>query len=409
MTQTAGVRLGSARPSDYRVIAGVSAAHCISHYYMLLLPPLFVFVRAEFGVSYVELGLALSLFNIFSAALQTPAGFLVDKISAQAVLIGGLLLGTVAFFIAGLSSSYWMLVAMFAIAGIGNAVYHPADYSILSHQVAPERMGQAFSIHTFAGMLGSAAAPASLILLQGYVGWRGAFLVAAAFGLVVAGVLAVLLLSPGTEPAAARPAEKPLPSAATAAPTAGWQLLLSGPIMRNLLFFILFSMVSLGIQSYAVVALAALHDTSLKVGNTALSGYLLLSAGGVLFGGYLVGQTARHGSVATIGMLVTGLVAVIVALVDLGPVLLIIAFSAGGFFLGLIMPSRDMIVREVTPPGSFGKVFGFVTTGFNIGGVIVPLAFGAMMDHGSPAAVFLVIALCCLLSILTLVSSRRAT
>ena len=189
MVQTLEIRTESKRASDTRVIGLVSAAHFVSHFYILLLPPLFPFVRAEYGVNYTELGLALAAFNVVSAGLQTSAGFLTDRIGAPAVLIAGLLLGAGAFALASLVPSFWFLVAMFAVAGLGNTVYHPADYSIMSHHVSAPRMGQAFSVHTFAGMLGSAVAPPALLVLQGTVGWRGAFMVAALLGVLAAAVM----------------------------------------------------------------------------------------------------------------------------------------------------------------------------------------------------------------------------
>ena len=149
------------RPSHVRLIAVISAAHFVSHYYILILAPLLPFVRDAYGVSYTEIGLALTAFNVVTAALQTPAGFLVDWLGARVILIIGLLIGAVAFVIVGLVDSYWVLVAMFGLAGVGNTVYHPADYALLSQHVPSERIGQAFSVHTFAGMLGLAAAPAS--------------------------------------------------------------------------------------------------------------------------------------------------------------------------------------------------------------------------------------------------------
>ena len=156
MTQTADL-LGVKSTSHFRLVGVVSAAHFISHYYILLLAPLLPFVRAEYGVSYTEIGLALAAFNIVTAALQTPAGFLVDRLGARILLIVGLVVGASAFVVAGLVDSFWIMVAMFALAGVGNAVYHPADYALLSHRVPADRIGQAFSVHTFAGMLGSAA------------------------------------------------------------------------------------------------------------------------------------------------------------------------------------------------------------------------------------------------------------
>jgi MFS transporter, FSR family, fosmidomycin resistance protein len=383
------------RRHDTRIVASVSAAHFVSHYYILLLPPLFAFVRAEYQVSYTELGLALTAFNVVSAVLQTPAGFLVDRVGARVVLIAGLLFGAGAFAIAGLIHSFWLLVAMFGVAGIGNATYHPADYAILSHQVSSERMGQAFSVHTFAGMLGGAVAPGSLLFMQSLFGWRGAFLGAAVLGLVIA-VLLVLQRDADTDATATRKSAD-----TTGAPAQGWQLLLTPAIVINLAFFILMAMMSGGLNNFTVVALGAAYGTDLVTANAALSGMLFLSAIGVLAGGLVVGRTSRHGLVASIGLVVTALTAVLVGLIALQPAALIVVMSIGGFSIGVIMPSRDLIVRAVTPPGAFGRVFGFVTTGFNIGGMVAPLLFGLLMDHGHPRAIFLTVAACSLAAIVT--------
>src|SRR5262249_53904050 len=159
--------------SHVRMVAVVAAAHFVSHYYTILLAPLLIFVRADYGVSYTEIGFAFAAFNIVSAIFQTPAGFLVDRLGARVLLIGGLLIGAGAFIAAGLIDSFWVLVAMFGVAGLANTVYHPADYALLSHHVPAERIGQAFSVHTFAGMLGSAVAPATLLFMQSVWGWRG--------------------------------------------------------------------------------------------------------------------------------------------------------------------------------------------------------------------------------------------
>ena len=393
--------LPSARTGDFKIISSVSAAHFVSHYYILLLPPLFDVIRSDYGLSFTELSLALTAFNIVSAAFQTPAGFLVDRLGARTILVGGLLLGACGFAVAAAVHSYWLLVAMFGIAGLGNTAYHPADYAMLSDHVSPERMGRAFSIHTFAGMLGSAVAPASLLVLQQLVGWRGAFFAAAALGLAVAALLVFTRDDAETQrPARAKPQ--------AADRDGGWSLLLSPPIMRNLAFFVLLAIVSGGVQNYSVVALASLYETPLTLGNGALTAYLLLSTIGILAGGMLVGRVSSV-LVATVGTLATGLAVLLVGATELGPILLILTMSIGGFATGIVMPSRDMIVREVTPPGSFGKVFGFVTTGFNIGGIVSPLIYGALMDHGNPRAVFLLIAASCVVSIMTIIPGWRLT
>jgi FSR family fosmidomycin resistance protein-like MFS transporter len=402
MSQAADT-VGIARPSYVRVVGAVSAAHFVSHYYIILLAPLLPFIRDEYGVSYTEIGLAFAAFNIVSAIGQTPAGFLVDRIGARALLVAGLLTGAGAFILAGVIDSFWMLVAMFALAGVGNTVYHPADYALLSQHVPSNRIGQAFSVHTFAGMLGSAVAPATLLIMQSQWGWRGAFLGAGVLGIATAAALLAMRENSVVQ-------SKPAASRAAGADdaTSGWRLLLSAQILLNLFFFALLAIISAGLYNYSVVALGALYGTPMTTANAALSGNLLLSAIGVLLGGLLVGRTTRHAMVATIGLAAMALFTVLIAEIDLGALALIAAMSLIGLFSGVIMPSRDMIVREITPPGSFGKVFGFVTTGFNIGGIVAPLIFGAIMDHGSPRLVFLAVAAFCLIAVLTVgVRPRR--
>src|SRR5271156_4946514 len=163
MTQAISVRV--IRPAESRLIAGVCAAHLVSHYYMLLLAPLFAFVRADFNVSYTQLALALTIFNVVSGLLQTPVGFLVDRIGARMVLIAGLAISSIAYAIAGLVDSYWVFIAMYGLAGLGNTVFHPSDYSLLSHHSPPEKLSQVFSFHSFSGIVGSAIAPVTLLYM----------------------------------------------------------------------------------------------------------------------------------------------------------------------------------------------------------------------------------------------------
>ena len=390
--------LAARRAPHLRIVGAVSAAHFVSHYYIIILAPLLPFVRAEYGVTYTEIGLAIAVFNIVSAVLQTPAGFLVDRLGARSLLAAGLVTGAAAFMVVGLTHSFWLLVAMFALAGVGNTVYHPANYALLSHHVPSERIGQAFSIHTFAGMSGSAVAPPTLLLMQGIWGWRGAFIGAAVIGFATAAIV-LLLRDQGTP--------QPTPHRTGETDSANWKLLLSPAIVLNLVFFVLLAMISGGTYNYSVVALNALHGTPVTTGNAALTGYLTLSALGVLAGGLLVTRTVHHGTVAATGLALMAAFTVLIGEVDLGSAALIAAMAATGFFSGVIMPSRDMIVRAVTPAGSFGKVFGFVTTGFNIGGIISPLVFGAIMDHGSPRWVFLGVAVFTVIAILTVLNRPR--
>ncbi len=398
MTQAIELPLLTDRASERRLVGGVCFAHLVSHYYITLLAPLFLFVREDYGVSYTELGLALTAFNVLSTALQTPTGFLVDRVSARMVIIYGLILGAGAFAIAGLVNSFWVFVAMFAVAGIANTVYHPADYAILSKHIPPARAGRVFSFHTFSGMLGNAVAPPTLLFMQSYVGWRGAFLGAAALGLVAA---AVLLLTREPAPLAAKTRKQET----TGAALDGWRLLTAPAILINLVFFILLSFCGGGLNNYLVASLGALYGTPAAVANWALTALLIMSAAGVLAGGILTGMTSRHGLVASGGLVVTAIVCVLIGLIDFNALALVVLMSAAGFFSGLTMPSRDMIVRAVTPPGAYGRVFGFVSSGFNIAGIVTPIIFGQLLDHGYVREIFFFMALCALLAISTVAFS----
>jgi FSR family fosmidomycin resistance protein-like MFS transporter len=405
MTQATDI-IRPARASETKLIGGVCLAHLVSHYYMVLLAPLFAFIRTDYGVSYTELGLALTAFSVVSAVLQTPVGFFVDRTGARINLVGGLLLGAGAVAVAGLVNSFPVFIAMFAVLGLANTVYHPSDYTLLSERVAPERVTQAFSFHTCSGMIGGAIAPATLLFMERMVGWRGAFLGAALLGIGAALVVASLGELPAKRAAHAKAREE----AAAGASAEGWRLLLTPPILLNLAFFVVLSMVGGGLNQFLVVGLGALHGTPPALANTALTGLLTMSAIGVLIGGALAARTSHHNIVASTGLIVTAAVSTVIAFTDPGAVLLVLVVSLGGFASGMTMPSRDMIVRAVTPPGSFGKVFGFVTSGFHIGGMVAPVIFGQLLDHGMPRAVFLFVACCAVVAIATIgfgMSGRR--
>jgi MFS transporter, FSR family, fosmidomycin resistance protein len=407
MTQAISVPFS--RSGELRMVAPICAAHFVSHYYMIILAPLFAFIQADYRLSYTELALALTAFNVVSAAFQTPAGFLVDRVGARVVLIAGLALGVVAFAVAGLVNSYAVFVAMFAVAGLGNTAYHPADYSLLSQHTPPSRIGQVFSFHTFSGILGSAVAPATLLAVQSQFGWRGAFVAAAILG---AAVLALLILQWPSEPEATAEKHPPKTSGKadeTSDQQTSWSLLLSPPIMLNLGFFILISIMG-GITNILIVALAALYGTPDTVANISLTALLSMNAVGVLVGGFLASRTTRHVTVAALSLALAGVATLLMGLVGHSTVALIAASSLAGLFTGIVSPSRDMLVRAVTPPGAFGRVFGFVSSGFNIGSMFAPMIYAMMMDRGEPRTVFLISAACSILCIGTVVfgnSGRR--
>jgi MFS family permease len=384
--------------SATRTLTLISVAHWVSHFHLLVLPMLFPFLKAQLGVGYIELGFALTVFGVVSGVTQPPLGYIVDHMGARVILLLGLAAGGLAFILLGLHLSYWSLIACSALLGVANSVYHPADYAILSAHMDEARMGRAFSIHTFAGFLGGAVAPAVMAGLVTWVGGLGALIVAGAIGLAVA----LLLLIAGIPDAGARHAQ------ATGRPAAPKTSILTPALIVLTAFFTLLGLSNAGISSFGVVALMSGYGTSFSTANLALTAYLGASAVGVLAGGFLADRTERHGQVAAVCFAINTALVLLIAFFTLPAIPLISAMTIAGFLGGVIAPSRDMLVRNAAPPGAAGRAFAIVSTGFNFSGIASPLLFGWIMDQNMPHAVFIVSALFMALTVaLTFFTERK--
>ncbi len=389
---------------DYKIIGLVGAAHFMSHIYVIMLPPLFLFARTEYNVSFTELGFVMAVFGFFSASLQTPAGYVVDRLGSGSFLILGLALSGTGALVVGLVPHYWALMLGFAILGLANTIYHPADYAILSHGVSAPRMAQAYSAHTFLGMAGQALTPAFMIAMASFFGWRSGFLCIAVVTYIVA---ALLLAQKGL--LNDRRASDIRKEDAHAAPQAGsWKLLTASPILKAFVFFFFLTMTGNALQSFSIIGFGALYGTPIAVTNVALTAYLIFNATGVLSGGVVADRYKNPLRIATAGLAGSGLVILIIALVDFDAVFFVAMMALAGFLSGVIMPSRDMIVRAVTPPGSFGLVFGFVSTGFAVAAMVAPPLYGWLMDQGSPRTIFLCAAAFTMMSLLMARSAKPA-
>jgi MFS family permease len=366
---------------EARAIVVVSAAHFVQHFQGLVIPPLFPFLTATLGIGFVELGFALTIGNIVAVASQLPIGFLVDRVGSRRMLLLGLAVSAAAFIGFSLSPTYPHLLIAMAFIGLSGSVFHPADYAILSAVIPPARVGRAFSVHTFSGFLGNAIAPVTVLPIAYAFGIKAALIFPAAIAIVAA--LPLLLV---------RGVDNRQPVAHAGQPAAAPEISLAAVLTPNIIFLtFFFSLLSLsgsGISNFSVVALQSAFDTPLATASIALTVYLSMQALGVLAGGFIADKTRRHAEVASVGYAVNACIVLAIGTLGFGAAPLFLAMGCAGLLGGLIMPSRDMLVRAAAPPGAMGRTFGIVTSGFSIGGMVGPLLFGFIMDHHAPRWVF---------------------
>ena len=382
---------------DVRIIGLIGTAHFFSHFFQLTLPPLFPLLKDVFGVPYVALGLAVSVFYGGSGIGQTVSGFLVDRVGALRVLMAGMGLLAGAIALAGLVPSYWFLLPVALLAGLGNSVFHPADYSILNASVDPRRIGRGYSVHAISGNLGWAVAPTVVFALTAHFGWRAALVTVGGLGLAMVVVLATQGGAFTGVHAGAR----------RAGGVTDVRVLLTAPVLAAFAYFALIATALVGMQTFGVTGLMRVYETPMALATAALTAFLLGGAAGILGGGFLADRTSRHDVVAVSGLIGAAALILLVATGGVGPSRLPLVLAVAGFCQGVTAPSRDMLVRAATPPGASGKVFGFVYSGLDLGSCLVPVAFGWMLDHRDPRMLFVAVGVLLLCTIGTVVQVRR--
>lgn len=365
------------------IVTLVSAGHFWSHFFTLAVPAALPLIRSEFGASNVSLGLVMAGFALMAAGWQFPMGVLSDRYGARAFLIGGLAIESLAMFSQSFAPGVAFMIAIAVVMGIADSVFHPADYTILTAKIRQSWLGRAYAIHTFSGFLGFAAAPTVMSLLLAHGTWRQALAVVGAAGFATALLFLASgrLLSGITYP----------PKRATDGRRNGvMALLLSPPLLLMFLFYVAATISSNGLQNFGNSALISLYELDILAANTALAAFLWGTAIGVLGGGLVADGMKRFDVVATLCYLIAAVLLCLIGLAALPYVGMTAALFFTGFMLGVVMPARDLMVRTVTPPGSIGKAFGYVSSGFGVGGFVGPLLYGTMMDFSVPQLIFFV-------------------
>lgn len=388
---------------DAEVIGLIGFAHGVSHFFHLILAPLFPQIKAEFGVSYAELGLLMSVFFVVSGIGQALSGFIVDRVGERPVLYVGISCFGIAALGMASAQSFAQLLFFSGVAGMGNAVFHPVDFSLLNRCVSPQRISHAFSVHGVSGNLGWAAAPIFLVGLSGPFGWRGALVGAALLALTA--LLLIFVFRERLEiPRTSTTSTKTNTDGSTSTNTntdGTFDFLRSPLVWACFGFFLISTSAFAGIQSFANTALQALYAMPAWQASSCITSYMLASAGGTLFGGFLAAKVARQERVIAIAFCIASATILLIASAITPAAGVFVLFGVVGFGAGVAGPSRDMLVRKASPPGATGRVFGVVYSGLDTGLALGPLLFGALMDAHHPALVFVFIAIFQVLALTT--------
>ncbi len=376
-------------PPSLRVDAGViglvGLGHLVSHFSQLLLAPLFPWLKEAFAVSYAQLGFLMTLFFVVSCAMQAASGFLVDRYGPRNILFGGLALISLAAFGMALATSYELLAVWAVVAGAGNAVFHPVDFTLLNRKISPSRLGHAYSVHGLTGNLGWALAPALLVPLTLAFSWRVALAVAGAL------VVAVLVLMWFCRERLALP-ERPAEGAQTPVAGAGessFGFLRIPSVWMCFVFFLLYAVVLSVVQAFAPEAARQTHGVPVGLAAACVTVYMVASAGGIALGGFLVADPQRCERIMASGMGVAALVALTIGFAPLPALAVPALFGAMGFAAGLAGPSRDLIVKRSTPDHATGRVYGVVYAGLDIGQALAAPLFGGLLDRHEYQGVWL--------------------
>lgn len=382
---------------DAEVIGLISLAHGSSHFFQLILAPLFPWLKIEFGLSYAELGLLMTVFFVISTLTQAAAGFWVDHSGPFKVLLFGVATLFLSAITLSFTNGYVLLMLGSALAGLGNGVFHPAGYTLINRRVSSARVAHAYSMHGISGALGWAASPAFLVAVTSIFNWRvallaAAFMQACVFTLVFMRKQALL----GTSD------ERLMEAQAKKIGTPfSLDFLKLQAVWLCWIFFLLTSLALSGVQSFAPTALQVLYDLPIALTATAYSTYMLASAGGMFVGGFVATRAKFPERIVSIAFVAASSLAVMISLVLLsGPTTLSI-FTLMGFCVGIAGPSRDLMIRQATPKEASGRVFGIVYSGLDLGLAAGPIIFGLLMDSHYESMVFVMIAIFLFLALFT--------